>query len=69
MVLQSNGCNGYGVRELRLWCQRVMVMVLQSNGYADSREQTQECDTKQAYLFLCLYVFLLKICTLVADNS
>jgi hypothetical protein len=30
MVLQSNG---HGVREKRLWCQRVTVMVLQRNGY------------------------------------
>jgi hypothetical protein len=25
--------NGYGVRESRLWCKRVTVMVLESNGY------------------------------------
>jgi hypothetical protein len=30
MVSESNGD---GVREKRLWCQRVTVMVLQSNGY------------------------------------
>jgi hypothetical protein len=29
MVLQSNG---YGIRELRLWCYRVTVMVSESNG-------------------------------------
>jgi hypothetical protein len=30
MVLESNG---YGVKERRLWCQRVRVMVLESKGY------------------------------------
>jgi hypothetical protein len=30
MVLESNG---YGVREQRLWCERVTVMVLENNGY------------------------------------
>jgi hypothetical protein len=30
MVLKSYG---YGVRELRLWCEGVTVMVLESNGY------------------------------------
>jgi hypothetical protein len=30
MVLESNG---YGVREQRLWCQRVTIIVLESNGY------------------------------------
>jgi hypothetical protein len=30
MVIESNG---YVVRELWLWCQRVTVMVLDSNGY------------------------------------
>jgi hypothetical protein len=29
--------NGYGVREERLWCQRVTVMMLESKGY-DVRE-------------------------------
>jgi hypothetical protein len=45
MVLESDGygtalfmkqvleSNGHGVREGRLWCQRVTVMVLESNGY------------------------------------
>jgi hypothetical protein len=30
MVPESNG---YGVREQRLWCQRVTVMVSESDGY------------------------------------
>jgi hypothetical protein len=30
MVLEREG---YGIREGRLWCQRVTVMVLESNGY------------------------------------
>jgi hypothetical protein len=30
VVLESNG---YGVRELRSWCQRVTVMMLESDGY------------------------------------
>jgi hypothetical protein len=32
MVLESDG---YGVREQRLWFQRVTVMVLESDGYGD----------------------------------
>jgi hypothetical protein len=30
MVLESNA---YGVREERIWCQRVTLMVLESHGY------------------------------------
>ena len=30
MVFESNG---YGVREERLWCYRVTIIVLESNGY------------------------------------
>jgi hypothetical protein len=38
-----SGGNGYGVREQQLWCQRVTVMVLESDG-CGVREQRSLCE-------------------------
>jgi hypothetical protein len=72
MVLESNGS---GVKESRLWCQRLTIMVLKSNGYGVrefvgpfvekvSKFQMVHCYTAVALLLHCCHtvVTLLLYC-------
>jgi hypothetical protein len=61
MVLHSHG---HGVTEKRLWCYRVTVMVLQSNGYGTGGQSThgflvkgqRGSHTKNAYIHTYTYI-------------